>query len=88
MAGSSVSLFCLSYSRAGPVALMAQDYREEIIKYAIEPCLLASIRKNNLDKTLGEDQAMVLIKIMTKDNTEIAVRTLTPSSAAKTIQPG
>ena len=60
-----------------------ETYREVIIRHAIEPCLIAKIRQQGLDKQLGMDQSLKLMKIMTRDNTEKAVTALTPIVTGK-----
>ena len=39
---------------------------------------MAKIRQRGLDKELGMDQSLKLMKVMTKGNTEKAVEALTP----------
>ncbi len=69
---------CVDGQGATPAKAKAPDYRAEIIEHAIEPCLLAKVRQQGLDKTLGEAKALSLMKLMTKKSTERSVRALEP----------
>ena len=44
----------------------APNYEAEIEQYAINKCLLTQIREAGLDKTLGEDRALRLMKLIQK----------------------
>ncbi len=69
----------LTYDPYDPTLMLTeQDYRNEIVKFSIDPCVLVSVRNNGLDKTMGKEEAIALVKAMTPKPLENMVKDLMP----------
>lgn len=56
-----------------------QDYRSEIEKYMIDPCMLATVEGQDLNKMLGgKDTALRLLKAFSKQELDQAMQELLP----------
>lgn len=58
---------CLTICVLLPTTTHAQTHHDEINAYVIDPCILASVRHQNLDEEMGEERAVQIMKMLMAD---------------------
>ena len=67
----------------GASGAAAADCRAEIIEHVIDPCLLQGARDHGLDKKLGEDKAVEVLRFVHAAKAEILISAMMPTVEGK-----
>ena len=65
------------------VSVLSQDYRTEIMRHVIDPCVMASARRSAPGTGVSAEQMAELIKMMNRDAYERAVQQMIPALRGK-----